>query len=227
MKMSRSFDLDSYLISLIIHVSVLMLLGLITFNIPKHASELMVEWLTEDSPELNQEDFAPPGKVQNNNNTQAIDQNTIASDEKNPITEKISPIPTSAKSIEPPVYRKPGTVNSAPKAGISSSYLSGIKSNLQGSQQGGNGYQLDNDDGNIIILKQVLPKPAINDFGTVTLQFKIRQDGTVDAESVLPVKIDDPNYTNASIAALKQWVFSYKSYVSSKVYRISFIFKPE
>ncbi len=227
MKLSRPFDLDSYLISLIIHVSIFMLLGLITFNVPKHATELMVEWLTDENPEVIQEDFAPPGEVQTNDNTQALNQNTLTNDQQNPVTEKISPIPTTAKSIEAPVYRKPGKVNSAPQSGTSSSYLTGVKSQLQGSQQGGNGYQLDNDDGNIIILKQVLPKPTINDYGKVTLQFKIKQNGTVDSESIVPVLIDDPNYTNESIIALRQWLFSYKSYNSSKAYRISFIFNPE
>jgi hypothetical protein len=227
-KQNKLIAIDSFLISFILHVGLLTTLAFITLKLPRQVSELTVEWLTDTRQEIVQEDFAPRGEVQSSDNSQSntADNNVIS--EQNPAIEKVSAQPTVAKSIEPPLSKPNSNVNSAPVPGVSSTYLSGIKSKLQGSaSQSGSGYQLDNADGNIAVLKQVLPKPDINDYGKVTLQFKINRDGTVDSESIFPVQIDDPNYTNESIAALKQWVFSYKSYISSKVYRISFIFKPE
>jgi len=228
MKQNNQFELDSFLISLIIHVGILICFGLISYNVQKKNTELFVEWLTDPKQEVVQEDFAPQGDTQSNDTSESTNPVNNVNSEQIPIAEQIATQPTTAKSIEPPVRRPVSNVNSAPKPGTSSSYLAGIKSNIRGAtSQGGSGYQLDNPDGNIVVIKQVLPKPNINDFGKVTLQFKINQDGTVNGESILPVQIDDPNYTNASIAALKQWIFSYKAFISSKVYRISFIFKPE
>jgi hypothetical protein len=226
MKSNNQFGIEDFLISFLFHAAILLLFALIMFNIPKEKNQLLVEWLTDVKPELTQENFAPQG-VQNEDNSQTQAANTTTDTQQNPVVDNISNQNTVARGIEPPVKRKIGKTNSGPIAGVSSSYLTGVKSSIQSGGQGGNGFQLDNDDGNIVILKQVLPRATIVDYGKVTLQFKIKRDGTVDPESILPVLIDNPSYTNASIVALKQWTFSYKSSYNSKAYRISFIFKPE
>jgi uncharacterized protein (DUF2225 family) len=78
------------------------------------------------------------------------------------------------------------------------------------------------------VLSKVLPNPTIGDYGKVTLQFKIKRDGTVSAESILPVQMDDARYTEAAINALKLWVFELQgNHNPNKLYKISFVFKPE
>jgi hypothetical protein len=226
MKSNKQTSLDNYLISFIIHMLILLSLTLINVKSPKKVNELLIDWLSEPTKEVVQEDFIKSGSEQLTSPapSAASQQSDVV---QNPPANNISNSISTVKSIEPPIARPNSKVNSAPKTGVNSSYLAGLKSNLAGSQTGGGGFQIENDDGNIIILRKVLPHPTINDYGKVTIQFKIKADGTVDATSVIPVLIDDPNYTEESIAALKQWLFSYKSYNSSKAYRISFIFKPE
>lgn len=226
MRINKHYSLDNYLISLLIHAALLLVLGLISFKQAPPISVLVIDWITEENPAVVQEDFAPAGST--TSLSQAPSQPIISQAvEKNPIVERTSPDRNVARSIEPPTTRTTSTENTAPTAGTGSQYLSGVISNLSGGQSGNNGFLLEDDDGNITIIKSVIPSPRISDYGRVKLQFRINQDGTVDAQSVIPVIIDDPIYTQESIKALKQWRFSVKSYNLEKKYRITFIFKPE
>jgi len=226
MKTNKLQSLDNYLISLLIHAALLLILALISYKQIPPMKDLIIDWITETTPQVIQEDFAPAGSARNlaRSQTQATSNQPV---EENPVVERISTDRQVARSIEPPTTRTTSTDNTAPTAGTGSQYLSGVISNLSSGQSGNNGYLLEDDDGNITILKSVIPKPRISDYGRVKLQFRINQDGTVDAQSVIPVIIDDPIYTQESIKALKQWRFSVRSYNREKNYRITFIFKPE
>ncbi|MFO7660658.1 MAG: hypothetical protein R6V77_07075 [Candidatus Cloacimonadaceae bacterium] len=226
MRISKLHSLDNYLFSLLIHAALLLLLGLVSYKQVSPINELVIDWITEETPAIVQEDFAPAGSA--SSLAQAPSQSIInQAIEQNPVVERTSPDRNVARSIEPPTTRTTSTENTAPTAGTGSQYLSGVISNLSGGQSGNNGFLLEDDDGNITIIKSVIPRPRISDYGRVKLQFRINQDGTVDAQSVIPVIIDDPIYTQESIKALKQWRFSVKSYNREKNYRITFIFKPE
>lgn len=227
LKLNKYSAFENYLISFLIHLIILLALAFVTLKQSENAKELVVDWLLEENqPEL-QEDFTPVGSPVRDN---ARDINKIRDNQpsaEKPLVDNKAPEHTTPKSIEPPVTKKESDVSGAPVSGTNSSYLSGVKTQLSGDQQGNSGYQLDDDDGNITILKSVLPEVKISDYGKITLQFKIRANGTVNSESILPVLLDDPIYTEASIKALKQWLFSVKNYNSNKAYRITFIFKPE
>lgn len=230
MNLSDQKTLNDYLLSLVIHLCILICFTLITFKIPPRINELIIEIVTEPMEEIPEDNFAPAGSETIPNQRTNVVSNDIIDEpvEQLPYVDKQAPVTTSSKSIEPPVRKPLSKSSTAPVSGISSTYLSGIKSSLQTGQSGSSGYQLDDNDGSIAVLKSVLPNPAISDYGKVTLQFKIKTDGSVNAESITPVIIStDPNYTNASINALKQWLFTVRKYNSTKLYRISFIFNPE
>lgn len=226
MKINKLQSLDNYLISLLIHAAVLLILALISYKQIPPMKDLIIDWVTEQTPQIIQEDFAPAGSTRNlaQAPAQAISNQPV---EENPVVERTSAERNVARSIEPPTSRTTSTDNTAPTAGTGSQYLSGVISNLSSGQSGNNGFLLEDDDGNITIIKSVIPKPRISDYGRVKLQFRINQDGSVDAQSVIPVIIDDPIYTQESIKALKQWRFSVRNYNREKNYRITFIFKPE
>jgi hypothetical protein len=229
MRLSKQFPLDSFLISLLIHLLILFLLSFVNLRQSVTIKELVIDWITELTPPVFEENFAPAGSnVSNIRSAREItDPRQTEQVRESPISEDITPDHRVARSIEPPVTRPNANQNTSPSPGVSSSYLSGVMSSISGSQSGNSGFQLEDDDGTITVLKSVLPAPKISDYGKVTLMFKIRPDGSVNAESVVPVIIDDPIYTNESIKALKQWLFSVRNYNSNKAYRISFIFKPE
>jgi hypothetical protein len=227
MKTSKSLDLNDFLISFLLHVIILFGLSFIIIKQSAPFKEMAVDWLL-DVPVVNEIDELASS---NGSEPQNITDNTAAAVNQNvqqlPVAEKVAEQVTTAKSIEPPVTRPKSTQNTAPLTGVNSAYLSGIKAGLSLSKTSGNGYELEGNDGSITVLKSVLPNPKINDYGKVTLLFKINNDGTVNSDSVIPLMIDDPIYTSDSIKALVQWTFSFKKHDPDKEYRISFIFKPE
>jgi len=226
LKLNKYSAFENYLISFLIHLIILLALAFVTIKQSENVKELVIDWLLEANQPVVQEDFTPAGTPVRDNNRDLTKLKDNTPTAQNPNTENKSSVHTVPKSIEPPVTKKVTDKSSAPVSGTNSGYLSGIKTQLSGDQQGNSGFQLDNDDGNITILKSVLPDVKISDYGKITLQFQIRANGTVNAESILPVLLDDPIYTEASIKALKQWLFSVKNY-NNKAYRITFIFKPE
>lgn len=229
MKTYKAAGIESYLISIVIHVVLILGLSLFTISQSEKIRELDLSWIISETPTVLQEDFTPRGSA--GSKKEAITGSTGnfegSQTGDSPPTENLTPKPRIGRSIEPPVVKPNSETSSSPNIGTGSSYLSGVKSRLGSGSSGSSGYQLDDDGGNIAVLKSVLPNPVISDYGLVKLQFRIRSDGSVDPESIIPVILDDPIYTEASINALKQWRFSVKNQISSKTYRISFIFKPE
>jgi len=226
MRTNKLPALDNYFISLVIHVLVLLILALISSKQAPRINELIIDWVTQESQEIIQEDFAPAGSTQLRSSKTTQTKVTQAIEE-NPIVQGIAEESKVARSIEPPVVRANANINRAPAEGTGSTYLSGVISNLSSGTSGNNGFLLEDDEGNITVIKSVIPDPPISDYGRVKLQFKIKQDGSVDSQSIIPVIIDDPIYTQESIKALRQWRFSVKSNIRDKAYRITFIFKPE
>jgi hypothetical protein len=227
MKISNQISPDSFLISFIFHALILVMLGFITIKQTTNIREMVIDWMTDTIPQVTQDSFAPVGKEASAPNRLLKESTTPQTNPNASVTENVSQNLKVARSIEPPLSRQNSRQNSAPISGTGSAYLSGIKSSINAGHSGSNGYQLEDDNGAISVLKSVLPNPKISDYGKVTLSFKILSDGNVDPESIMPVVIDNPIYTNESIKALKQWQFSIINHISNKVYRISFIFKPE
>lgn len=229
MKFHKSAALESYLISILIHVILILGLSLFTISQSEKIKELDLNWITTDTPDFLQEDFTPLGSAGSRQIDQTGSSGNLEGSKTgdSPPTENVTAKSRIGRSIEPPVVKSNAETSSSPHSGSGSSYLSGVKTRLGSGSSGSSGYQLDDDGGNISVLKSVLPSPAISDYGLVKLQFRIRSDGNVDPESITPVILDDPIYTEASIKALRQWRFSVKNQISSKTYRISFIFKPE
>lgn len=226
MRVINRNSLENYLISLLVHMLVLFFLGFVSYKQAPRINELIIDWVTQETPEVVQEDFVPAGITGLSSSRTAQAQISQAVEES-PVVERLTPERTVARSIEPPTLRVTDESYTAPASGTGATYLSGVLSNLSSGQSRSSGFLLEDDDGNISILKSVNPNPPISDYGRVKLQFKIKQDGTVDAQSIVPVIIDNPIYTQESIKALRQWRFSVKSYNRDKAYRITFIFKPE
>jgi TonB family protein len=229
MRISKLAGLDNYLISGLIHVIVFLLLSFYTVQQSDKVRELVLELFTPEHPEVVREDFTRVGSSSNAANPTNTAEGSVLNSSTSgaPYTDKLTPEPKVGSSIEPPVARPNSRLNSSPVSGTSSGYLSGVKTQLGAGGTGSSGFQMEDDGGNISVLKSVIPSPQISDYGTVKLQFKINRDGTVNSESVIPVIIDDPIYNIASIEAIKQWRFSVKNYSGTKAYRITFIFKPE
>lgn len=229
MRLNRFNNYSSYLISILLHVIIFFILSLFTISQSEKVKELALDWITSDEIPVLQEDFTPEGSTGNISEREPGSSGNIngTNSGDNPPAEQRSNLSRTGRSIEPPIVDPNANTSSSLNPGTGSGYLSGVKSRLGSGSSGSSGYQLEDGGGNITVLKSVLPNPPINDYGLVKLQFGIKADGSVKAESIIPVILDDPIYTEASINALKLWKFSVKSQVSSKVYRISFIFKPE
>jgi hypothetical protein len=229
MKKTKSWSIESYLISIFLHVIIIIGLSLFTISQSEKIKELDLNWITTETPDVVQEDFTPIGSTGSRQDKNVGSSGYFKDYQTgdNPPSDNVSVKTRIGRSIEPPTAKPNAETNSSPQPGSGSSYLSGVKSRLGSGSSGSSGYQLDDDGGNIAVLKSVLPQAAISDYGLVKLQFKIKSDGSVDPESIIPVILDDPIYTEASIKALKMWRFSVKNQISSKSYRISFIFKPE
>ncbi|HOD17065.1 MAG TPA: TonB family protein [Candidatus Cloacimonadota bacterium] len=228
MKINKINGIDNYLISVLLHLILFFSLGFITIKQSEQAHDLVVELSTPENPVTVRKDFTKFGSA-----TAAIEEDydygsAIISGRSNvPSAENQASETEVGTSIEPPKVKPTARINSSPISGSTSGYLSGVKSQLGIGGTGSSGYQMEDEGGNISVLYSVLPSPQITDYGTVRLQFRIRKDGTVDSDSVVPIILDDPTYTDAAIEALKQWRFSVKNFSGTKTYRITFIFKPE
>lgn len=229
MKRSKSSTIENYLLSLAVHCLLLMILTFFTLKQSDVFNELVIDWLTEEPREITSDDFARAGSpAQSDNRTsESSNRQSIVPINESPLVQEQSPQASIRRSIEPPTTREIGDIDTAPRAGVSSDYLSGIRDRITSTRSGRSGYDFSDSDGDISILKVVLPNPKINDYGEVRLQFKINKNGSVQSGTVLPLAFDDPLYLNESIKALEQWRFSVRRYVSNKIYRITFRFNPE
>jgi len=129
MRINKLRGLNDYLISLLIHAIAIFLLGFITVQQAPKINELLIDWVTQETPEIIQEDFAPAGSPNVADNTTTQSQTNQAVQE-NPLVEKINPDRNVASSIEPPVVKPKSGSNTAPTEGTGSTYLSGVVSNL-------------------------------------------------------------------------------------------------
>jgi len=85
---------------------------------------------------------------------------------------------------------------------------------------------MDTDD--IEIIHRVKPDIEVREFGSVTLTFRLRSNGTVDPYSIVVMGFDRGAYGTASEDALKQWRFRFKGrFNPNKVYQITFKFTPQ
>jgi len=194
----------------------------------KVVTEPLIFWLTEPESMLETDKFSSVGSSVSQLKNIPGDKQTSKTQDKSPEkSENIQSITKKRRSIESPIYQETDDYSSPNNDLDGSSYLEGLKGKLGQGQIGSSGYKLDDDGGNISVIKSVLPNPKISDYGLIRLQFKIKNDGSVDAESVIPVILGDPVYTDASIKALIQWRFSIRRHKIDNTYRISFIFKPE
>ena len=227
---------NDWTISLLVHLVLLVVFTLVFFKVPRQTMQSVIELFTEsyeryevvkDDPGLRDKATdvthekldTPMASAQTQNKTDNIPE----SDNKTPLV--TAPVAKS-DPLMPPTggqSRSDNLSSSIP----SSSYLSNLKNKLRGGGKGGNSFELDDGDGSITILSKVLPKTEIADYGKVTLQFKLKPDGSVAVSSVIPVLVDNPNYTRDAVNALQQWKFEVKRYNADQVYKISFIFKPE
>jgi len=129
MRSSKILTANDYVISFLIHVIILFVFSFIALKQTDNFRELVIDWVTDiNPPQQFQENFLPAGSPLSNNINQGIKDNQPS--EQNPVSEKVSSQYTLAKSIEPPINKPLSSENSSPNPGISSSYISWLKSQL-------------------------------------------------------------------------------------------------
>jgi len=230
---------NEYLMSFLLHVLLMLLFSLIIIHLPVLPADLTVDWEIEQNSELAPlpavQDLAQATLKTPEAQTLPLHSPDKVKPEINPAPQTISPevnapalqtVNKPVKKIELPELSGTQPANDLPTSGPISKYLSGLKTRLSGKPSSGNNYVFDDVDGQATVLYKVLPNPKITDYGKVTLQFQLKADGSVAAETIIPLQIDGTEYTAESINALKQWRFSVPNFRKDKKYKISFIFNP-
>lgn len=240
-KLFKALIANDWLVSAVLHVFILMIFAGVYFDAPRQAVSSIVEMFIEPNEQF---ETVPVAPALNPSSTPLQDQPALEP------RREVTSVPATVKTVTQPLSSIPQQNNSevtAPKtntnpvlpptggnasldkpagAPATSSYLSKLKGRIRDSGNGNNGYELDDGEGSITVLKKVLPDTKISDYGKVTLQFQVDSSGAVRSETILPILVDDASYTRDAVAALKQWQFSLKRYNAKQVYKITFIFKP-
>jgi|GEM_PF-1575143 len=217
-------------VSVMIHLVFFLLLALIVIKPQELIQWHSFEWQSELPEEKAPGAYAmQPGK-QSSPRRETIPQTPVKQKSPSPeVRSETSPAQTPVQSdlIDPvhnpetqptrptlpqvrPGIHRPGTVQSEGRSGGDGEF----------------GDILDSDD--IEVVHRVKPTVEVQEFGSVTLNFRLRSTGTVDPFSIIVLGFDRGVYGTASEDALKKWRFRFKGRInSSRVYQITFKFIPQ
>ncbi len=217
--------------SVMIHLVLFLLLAMIAIK-PQEA----VQWHSFEWQPIIEEDhakgtFMVQQKSDDRPRSETVQEHQTRQTNQQPILRSDTPPmqkPTESDLIDPIHHPEPlQTKPDIPPMRMGLRHLHGqAQDEGQSGGDGEYGVIIDTDD--IEIVLRVMPDVEVREFGSVTLNFRLRSNGTADPFSIVVLGFDRGLYGSASEEALKKWRFRFKGrYNPSKVYQISFKFIPQ